>query len=48
MIDRLTCSEADCNADATHWGLCEAHAREDDPEAFDDTYGMSTDPEAAS
>lgn len=28
-----TCKE--CDAPATHWGLCEAHAREDDPTAFD-------------
>lgn len=35
---RLTeqCSEIGCTAEATHWGLCEQHAREDDPEAFDD------------
>lgn len=24
----------ECDAPATHWGLCEIHAREDDPEAF--------------
>lgn len=24
----------DCDSPATHWGLCEAHAREDDPEHF--------------
>ena len=29
------CSEVGCDADATHWGLCEAHAREDDPQAFE-------------
>jgi hypothetical protein len=23
-----------CDAPATHWGLCERHAREDDPEHF--------------
>ena len=32
--------DPECDADATHWGLCEAHAREDDPTAL-------TDPEAA-
>lgn len=37
---RETCSESGCAADATHWGLCETHARTDDPTAF-------TDPEAA-
>lgn len=35
-----TCSGVGCDADAAHWGLCEAHAREDDPGAF-------TDPEVA-
>ena len=27
-----TCSQ--CERPATHWGLCEPHAREDDPGAF--------------
>ena len=42
LIERQTytvrepCGEIGCEADATYWGLCEAHAREDDPEAFDD------------
>lgn len=31
---REECGELDCEAHAAHWGLCEAHAREDDPEAF--------------
>lgn len=30
------CGEIGCMSEATHWGLCEVHAREDDPEAFDD------------
>ena len=25
----------DCDDPAAHWGLCEKHAREDDPSAFD-------------
>lgn len=25
----------DCDDPATHWGLCEKHAREDDPEHFE-------------
>lgn len=25
-----------CDGPAQYWGLCEAHAREDDPEYFDD------------
>lgn len=29
-----TCRE--CDEVARHWGLCEKHAREDDPDAFDD------------
>ena len=33
---RESCHQIGCEADATHWGLCEAHAREDDPEAFND------------
>ncbi len=28
------CSEAGCETPASHWGLCEAHAREDDPDYF--------------
>lgn len=31
----VPCSEPGCDDEATHWGLCEAHAREDDPEAFE-------------
>lgn len=29
-----TCRQ--CNDPATHWGLCEKHAREDDPSAFEE------------
>ena len=32
----VPCSEPRCEAEATRWGLCEAHAREDDPDAFED------------
>lgn len=28
------CSEGTCEEPATHWGLCEVHAREDDPDYF--------------
>ncbi len=30
------CAEADCKEPAEHWGLCEGHAREDDPEWFEE------------
>lgn len=30
------CRALGCAEEATHWGLCEAHAREDDPEAFEE------------
>jgi len=42
LVERRTftvtepCGEIGCPESATHWGLCEAHAREDDPTAFDD------------
>ena len=42
LVERKTvtvaawCSEITCHEQATHWGLCEMHAREDDPEAFND------------
>jgi hypothetical protein len=29
------CNGIGCDAPATFWGLCEKHAREDDPTAFD-------------
>lgn len=31
-----------CDRPATHWGLCEKHAEEDDPEAFDNAPGTPT------
>lgn len=30
------CRESNCTTPAAYWGLCEPHAREDDPSAFDE------------
>ena len=30
------CAETGCDEPAKHWGLCSEHAREDDPEFFED------------
>lgn len=32
-----TCDTHGCDEPAAHWGLCETHAREDDPEYFEET-----------
>ena len=37
VIDTRTSPRChDCDDPATHWGLCEKHASEDDPSAFED------------
>ena len=35
------CRDFRCDEDAEFWGLCEAHAREDDPEYFATVDGLS-------